>query len=77
MPNRTLQQKALKLKTQRANAMLGSRKRHTSNIQALPKFSPKQERSPRDFTPKPVVPTYDLAMVQRFDAGVSGIPRHR
>lgn len=75
MPNRTLQQKALKLKTQRANTMLGSRKRYTANVHALPKFSPKQERSPRDFTPKATVPSYDPAMVQRFDMGVSGIKR--
>lgn len=75
MPNRVLAQKALKLKTQRSNAMLGSRKRHTANVQALPKFSPKQERSPRDFTPKPTVPAYDPAMVQRFKTGLSGIKR--
>lgn len=75
MPNRTLQQKALKLKKQRANVMLGSRKRHSANLQALPKFSPKVERSFFDATPKPIVPSYDPAMVTRYDAGVSGIKR--
>lgn len=75
MPNRTLQQKALKLKNQRADVMLGSRKRHTKNLQTLPKFSPKQEWYRQDVTPKAAVPSYDVAMVRVFKAGTSGIKR--
>lgn len=76
MPNRTLQQKALKLKTQRANAMLGAHKRHARNGKMLSKFSPKIVSMVRDVTPKATVPSYDPAMVQRFDMGVSGLKRH-
>jgi len=67
MPNRVLAQKALKLKNQKVTVVLGSRKRHSRNLQALSKFSPKNERSFFDATPKPTVPSYDLAMVKRYD----------
>ena len=75
MANRALQQKALKLKNQRADRMLGTHKRHACNGKLLPKFSPKIVAMLRDVTPKAIVPEYDPAMVKRFDTGVSGIKR--
>ena len=75
MPNRVLAQKALKLKTQRSNHVLGSHKRHAANGKMLPKFSPKNVAMVRDVTPKATVPSYDLAMVTRVPMGKSGIKR--
>lgn len=66
MPNRALQQKALKLKTQRSNVVLGSHKRHARNGKMLPKFSPLNVAMVRDVTPKAQVPEYDLAMVKVY-----------
>lgn len=71
MPNRALQQKALKLKEQKATMMLGNHKRHKRNGSMISKFSPKNERAYMVREPKATVPSYDLAMVQVIPMKVS------
>jgi len=76
MPNRVLQQKALKLQQQKAVMVLGPYKRHRSNDAMVSKFSPKNARAYVLRDAKPVVPEYDLAMVQKVPMHVAK-PRKR
>lgn len=66
MPNRVLAQKALKLKKQNQALSFGSHKPKSRNPHKLAKFSTKNER-PYAFSVKPIVPSYDDAMVTRYD----------